>query len=142
MSRTYRLRNLPGITAKKYVDHNCARKFNKARDAHVDDLLKDFYPDAFDSRGRWRWIYYGIRHDIERRFDREYPVPVGNKSCHPWVRWTRITTAKAWYKKNGNRTVRHHNRQLLMANFHLGDEVDNRTPFYGRKDGWDVWSLF
>lgn len=141
MSRTYRIRHLPRITAKKYVDGRTAR-FREDREELVDSVLRLYFPEAFNEKGRLRWSYFSVRWSLREKIDAENPLSVATKTQHPWVRWSRIATSKAEYKRTGNKCVRRHNRALLRNRGHLGDEVDERDRFFDKKDGWDIWVLF
>lgn len=141
MSRTYRHRHLPTIYVRKYVD-STPRRFYKWKEAEADALMRELYPEAYNDKGRMIWRYWSVERDIINALCRSNPSPVASKGGHPWASWSRIARVKAWYKREGNKRVRHHNRQLLRKNLHLEDEVDNRIRFWSKRDGWDIWVLY
>lgn len=127
MSRTYRVRHLPKIGGKKYVDSNLSNRHQYYRKLAEKSLSPDL--------DRWAMV----RYELVGKW-MVLNVPVECTTQHPWVSWSRIGSVKTWYKKNGNRKVRRHNRHMVM-NHHLGEDIDQRDKFYDKKDGWDVWSI-
>lgn len=125
MSRTYRVRHLPRIGGKKYVDASL-RHF----DRRMRDLAEEIIPGK-PKRGEWSDLHYTLVH--------KWMIlnsPVECKTQHPLVSWGRISASKVWYKKDGNQRIRQHNRQMLKFR-PLDDDIDQRVKFYDKKDGWD-----
>jgi hypothetical protein len=122
MSRTYRIRHLPKLKANKFVDAGMYRR-TRPWDEALSAIAK-----SYSSIDRWG-VIDSLQHD--------FPFPVAPKTAHPWVGWGRIKRIKTWYKRNGNRLVRRHNRLLLTK----GQEVLESAHFFTKKDGWDVWNI-
>lgn len=131
MSRTYRLRHLPKIGGRKFVDASMRRRYWDIRDL-AEKEIDEANPNM------WRWSTHRYRLIDSLVAGR---LNVVCMTQHPWASWSRIAACKMWYKKFGNRVVRRNNR-AVVKNSHLGDEMDNYHRFYDKKDGWDIWSLY
>lgn len=144
MSRTYRLRHLPRIKARKFIDAHPGKFYglHGIFEELVDERLRELYPSAFRANGRIKLTYWSHRRAISDSMERDFLAPVANTSMHPWVPWWRNAPVKSWYKENGNRRVRRHNRAVVHSFAHLGDEVDEDHRFLTKRDGWDLWSLY
>lgn len=143
MSRTYRIRHLPRLKALKFIDARPGKFYGSEGifEELVDSKLRELYPSAFKENGRLKLAYWSHRRAISDAMERDFIAPVSNTTDHPWVPWWRNVGTKSWYKKDGNRRVRRHNRDVVHRFAHLGDEMDARHRFYNKRDGWDIWSL-
>lgn len=140
MSRTYRVRHLPRLKAKKFVEANIDTR--RRTNALLDGALREYMPEVFGEDGGLRWAYWGLRWCLLERIELEKPAAVAPVTLHPWVDWGRTSAVKTEYKRSGNRVVRRHNRAVLRNFAYLGDEVDDAQRFYDKKDGWNIWALY
>lgn len=138
MSRTYRLRNLPPLNSRKYVDGHGGwgyRQYHRYLEELGKNARPEFYSDDYRS-------YFSLRWELERQLERLNPPPVGPTTRHPWVSWSRIARIKAWYKARGNRSGRRRARIMLRV-APLDIDYDESDRFPSRKsDFWDIWSLY
>lgn len=133
MSRTYRLRRLPKLRAKKFVDAGISPYSQRNYAAAKKEMLRD-HPDFDVSQNRWR-----IRTFVYAYLDKDF-IPVASKTHHPWVGWGLITTRKVWYRSQGNRKIRRPLKNLMNRWAFKGDDFEDRLP--NRNDGWDKWDLW
>lgn len=138
MSRTYRIRSLPRLTAKKYVDGRGGHNWRREND-RIDKMLEERFPEIYVRKNLGNWgLRYMLREAVERS---EMPARVRPTYDHPWVSWSRIGSVKVWYKRRGNRNARRRTRHQLRT-MPLDDEFDDRRKFpRSRSDIWDIWNI-
>lgn len=139
MSRTYRIRNLPRLTAKKYVDGNGGWNY-KRRDARLRKLREKYYPE-YGGKHRWSSPYYSIIYNIEHMLERQFPNSVETAHAHPWVSWCLVGHSKKEYKNRGNRWGRRQTKAII-SQMSYDDDYDNRRNFPTRRqEFWDIWDI-
>lgn len=134
MSRTYRLRHLPALRARKFIDAK-SQHLTRRRELVIDRLVAEIYPDTKTERySRQYFKQWQYRWTLTKKTDDELISPVLSYVSHPWVSWACIGRCKAWYKQHGNQRARAHNRLMLKNEDYDGE-------FFGKLHGWDIWSI-
>lgn len=135
MSRTYRLRHLPRMRSRKFVDSSIHRhRFPVEQE--LDRILEERFGKS--------WPTFGIRWSISWnlcRYDPAWFTPVACMHDHPWVRWWWAgNSAKAWHRSQGNKNLRRRTRSIIKSKFELLDD-DWQGHFPSRHEYFDKWDL-
>lgn len=134
MSRTYRVRHLPALRAKKFIDAKGGYLTRRRRE-EIDRLVENLYPETRTKRYSKQYFrQWNFRWTLSQKLDDEFCSPVLSYVSHPWVSWSCIGRCKAWYKQHGNQRTRAHNRLMLKNEDYDGE-------FFGKLHGWDIWSI-
>lgn len=141
MSRTYRIRHLPGLTAKKYVDGHGGWD-GKRRDLRLRQLRERYCPE-YGGKYYWGDPFYKVKYDIEQQLERDFPAPAAPVHNHPWVSWGMAgNSQKVVYKRHGNRFGRRRSREIIRS-MSLDEDYDQEHAFPTRKDElWNAWNLW